>query len=305
MLRLVALAAAAAIASVSTARAEGFDQDLRIDPNVPIISDVAFPSLAPVPLTVAGQLRVPATGADKYPAVVIVHGSAGIDSRERLYADALNRAGIATLAIDMWAARGWLGGVTGRPRGVPETLPDAYGALKFLAGLPHIDASRIGIMGFSWGGVVTMLTATAPYTNQYTGGLPRFAAHAPNYPVCWVYNHVPGYEFNAFTGAPVFIQAGELDDYDRPTTCPDLVASLAPTNQAFISAVVYRGATHAWDRLQPAITVTDPFSHLGQGGQVQFMPNPHVAALSRAATLHFFERVFGIRPEHGRGTGRD
>lgn len=307
-LRVVGFVAAAVIGSLVTAKAQGPDpelrSDLRINPDVPYISDVAFPSLASPPLTIAGQLRVPATGADKYPAVVIVHGSAGIDSRNTFYADALNVAGIATLEIDMWAPRGWLGGVTGRPAGVPETLPDAYGALKFLAGLPHIDASRIGIMGFSWGAVVTMLTATAPYTNQYTGGVLKFAAHAPNYPVCWVYNHVPGYEFNAFTGAPVFIQAGQLDAYDLPTSCPDLVASLTPYDQTFISAVVYEGATHAWDRLEPAVTVTDPYSHLGQGGQVEFVPNPPVAARSRAATVQFFEHVFGIPPRQ-KGTDRD
>lgn len=292
------LGVGALVLSGAPARADGFIQDLRIDFNVPFISDVAFPSLAPVALTVAGQLRVPATGQDKYPAVVIVHGSSGIDNRGKLYYDALNRAGIATLEIDLWAARGWLGGVTGRPRGVPETLPDAYGALKFLAGLPHIDANRIGIMGFSWGGVVTMLTATAPYTNFYTGGALKFAAHAPNYPVCWGYNHIPGYEFATFTGAPVFIQAGELDTYDLPTSCPDLVASLPPYAQNFISAVVYSGATHAFDRLEPPITVTDPFSHLGRGGQVDFVPDPPVAAQSRAATVRFFEGVFGL-PQAG------
>ncbi len=305
MLRIIGFLAVAAIASLPAAKAQGPDpelrEDLRINPNVPFISDVAFPSLAPTPLTIAGQLRVPATGADKYPAVVIVHGSAGIDSRNKFYADALNLAGIATLEIDLWAARGWLGGVTGRLAGVPETLPDAYGALKFLAGLPHIDASRIGIMGFSCGGVVTMLTATAPYTNQYTGGALKFAAHAPNYPVCWAYNHVPGYEFNSFTGAPVFIQAGQLDAYDLPTSCPDLVALLSAYDRTFISAVVYPGATHAWDRLQPAETVTDPYSHLGQGGQVEFVPNPAVAAVSRAATVRFFERVFGIQPNPREG----
>ena len=137
-----------------------------IDPDLPIISYVNFQSLDPVhPLTVSGQLRVPTTETgERLPAVVIVHGSAGVDSRGTFYVEALNDAGIATLEIDMWAARGWLGGITGRPRGVPETLPDAYGALTFLAAQPRIDPVRIGIMGFSWGGVVTMLTATAPYT---------------------------------------------------------------------------------------------------------------------------------------------
>jgi dienelactone hydrolase len=268
---------------------------LAIDAHVPIISYVTFPSLDPVhPLGVAGQLRVPADVEGRLPAVVVVHGSAGIDSRGRFYIEALNRAGIATLEIDLWAARGWLGGITGRPRGVPETLPDAYGALKFLTEQPRIDPQRIGIMGFSWGGVISMLTATQPYTALYTAGRFRFAAHAPNYPVCWVYNRVPGYEFASFTGAPVFIQAGALDAYDLPDTCPNLVHSLPAAAQAFVSVEVYPDATHAWDRLQPAITVTDPFSHLGQGGQVAFVPNPRVARKSRLATLHFFERAFGM-----------
>ena len=124
-----------------------------IDGHVPIISYVSFPSTDRLnPLTVSGALRVPGDNSAPCPAVVLVHGSAGVDSRGQFHAQALNAAGIATLEIDLWAARGWLGGEFGRPRGVPETLPDAFGALQFLAGLPRIDPQRIGIMGFSWGG---------------------------------------------------------------------------------------------------------------------------------------------------------
>lgn len=265
-----------------------------IDPDVPIISYVSFPSVDTVsPLTVSGQLRVPSHTSGAIPAVVVVHGSAGVDSRGRLYAEALNAAGIATLEIDMWAPRGWFGGVFGRPRGVPETLPDAYGALKFLAGLPRIDPARIGIMGFSWGGVVTMLTATEP-TTPHTGNTVKFAAHVAHYPVCWVYNRVPGYAFAAFTGAPVLIQAGALDAYDAPDTCLKLVASLPAAAQQFVSVKVYPNATHAWDRLEPPMVVTDPFSHLGAGGQVDFVPNPGAAFQSRANAVHAFVNAFGL-----------
>lgn len=267
-----------------------------IDPDVPVISYVAFQSADPAhPLTVAGQLRVPAGGEARMPAVVVVHGSAGVDSRGALYARALNEAGIATLEIDMWAARGWLGGTTGRPRGVPETLPDAFGALRFLAALPRIDPARIGIMGFSWGGVVTMLTATEPYAAASEGeqGL-RFAAHLAHYPVCWVYNVVPGYAFRDLTGAPVRIQAGQLDAYDLPDTCPMLVRSLPEEARALVSVTVYPSATHAWDRLQPAMTVFDPFSHLGAGGTVDFVPDPGKAFQARAAAVEFFQEAFGM-----------
>lgn len=265
-------------------------------PDLPAISYVSFQSTDPIaPLEVSGQLRVPkGVDGDPIPAVVIVHGSAGVDSRGSFYAGALNDAGIATLEIDMWAPRGWLGGVSGRPRSVPETLPDAFGALKFLSELDAIDPERIGIMGFSWGGVVTMLAATEPYSDQFAAGTSRFAAHVAHYPVCWVYNAVPGYAFAAFTGAPLLIQAGALDTYDLPDTCPNLVASLPLADQDLMSVKVYRNATHAWDRLQPPMTVTDPFSHLGAGGTVDFIPNPAKALLSQANAVRFFQDSFGM-----------
>lgn len=256
---------------------------------------VSFPSTDPVaPLVVPARFRVPASDRPKVPAVVIVHGSSGVDSRGPYYAERLNRAGIATLEIDMWTPRGLGGGEAGRPATVAETLPDAFGGLKLLAADARIDPQRIGIMGFSWGGVVSMLTATQPYVARYAPAGLRFVAHAPLYPVCWVYNRVPGYEFASLTGAPVFIQAGELDAYDDPDTCPNLVASLPAAAQAFVSATVHPGATHAWDRLEPAVTVTDPFSHKGAGGSVDFIPNPAVAETSGAATAAFFRRVFGL-----------
>lgn len=267
-----------------------------IDPNLPTISYINFQSLDPVtPLTVSGQLRVPASKAgEQIPAVVIVHGSAGVDSRGKLYAEALNDAGIATLEIDMWAARGLY---NNRPSEVPETLSDAYGALKFLSEQPRIDPERIGIMGFSWGGVVTMLTATSPYTNQYTNGKLRFAAHVANYPVCWLYNFRPEYEFQSFTSSPVLIQVGDLDDYDESgEVCLNLVSSLPQLAQDFMTVKVYKNAAHAWDRLQPAITVTDPASHFGEGGQVDIVPNPGKAFQSRATVVNFFQQSLGMLP---------
>jgi dienelactone hydrolase len=218
-----------------------------------------------------------------------VHGTAGVDSRGAFHATALNGAGIATLEIDMWAARGLDGGANGRPSTVAETLPDAYGALRFLCGHPRIDAARIGILGFSWGGIVSLLTATARYTAQYGGDAIRFAAHVANYPVCWTYSRLRAHALDDLTGAPVLIQAGELDTYDEPDTCAKLAASLG---KDFVSVRTYANATHAWDRLEPAVTVSDPQSHLGMGGEVEFVPNPRVAVQSRDNALRFFQEAF-------------
>lgn len=258
------------------------------------VSYVTFRTLDPAQaLTEAGVLRIPVEAKRPMPAVVIVHGSAGVDSRGPAYAADLNAAGIATLEIDMWAARN-IASPADRPKGVPLTLPDAYGAFKLLAANPAIDAKRIGITGFSWGGVVSMLTATSPYSEKYLGKDARFAAHAPNYPVCWVYNRVPGYEFKQFTGAPVLIQAGEIDTYDQPDTCPALVKSLGEAGGKIVTLKMYPGAGHGWDRTEPAMTIEDPYAHLGRGGKVLMENNPAVASTSRAATVAFFRCSLGL-----------
>lgn len=271
------------------------EADPQIGINLTPYNYVSFRSEDPVmPLALGAKLGVPVTGKARIPAVVIAHGSSGVDSRGNYYAALLNRVGIATLEIDMFAERGFYGGSGGRPRSVPETLPDAYGALRMLGSDRRIDPERIGIMGFSFGGVVSMLTATVPYTNKLAPRGLQFAAHAPFYPVCWTYNHAPGFEFAELTGAPVFIQAGEIDTYDDPDSAYKLIQSLPEAARAHVRCQVYPDATHGWDRIEPAVTVNDPYANKGLGGAVNFTPNPAIRAISGQATTDFFREVFAL-----------
>lgn len=258
---------------------------------------VAFPPTGDAPPhNVAGVLRVPQGIDGKLPAVVIVHGSNGVDGRGGYHAASLNTHGIATLEIDLWTARRNFAGASGRPKSVPETLPDAFGALKYLAGLPFIDPTRIGITGYSWGGVVSMLTATKPYADKFSDDGLRFAAHVPFYPVCWVYNTVPGYEFAQLTAAPVLLLAGADDTYDEPDTCNKLVEGLPADARQYVSVTVYPGATHAWNMPGDALLiVNDPFAHKGKGGEVRFQSNPEVTEQSRVATDAFFVKALGVK----------
>ncbi len=236
----------------------------------------------------AGILNVPYTASTPRPAIVIVHGSGGVDSRGAHYADALNRAGFVTLEIDLWSPRG-VDNPGQRPQSVRETLPDAFAALHFLSGRTDIvDASRIAIMGFSWGGVVSMLTATAANRAEFATGAERFAAHAPIYPVCWVYNRASGYDFGALTGAPVLIQAGAADAYDAPERCERLKASLSARDRQLVTVHTYPGATHAWERREPDTDVTDPYSHEGAGGELPLRYNAETTRISTEAVIAFF-----------------
>jgi dienelactone hydrolase len=245
-------------------------------------------------LVVAGRLTLPRVATRPMPAVVIVHGSAGVDSRSIDYAHTLQLAGIATLEVDLWSARWPAGGLLRRPNSVPETLPDAFGALAFLAAHEAIDPSRIGIMGFSWGGVVSMLSATKAYADRYAPAGLRFAAHAPFYPVCWVYGKVPAYEFRDLTGAPVLIHAAADDEYEGPDTCNDMRAGLLAADRAVVEVVNVPGATHAFDRRGPDVSVVDPYAHFGKGGDVNFRHAPGATAAARKRTVAFFRRRFGL-----------
>lgn len=239
-----------------------------------------------------GELREPVTttGPRRLPAVVILHGSGGVDSRGGWYSRQLNRAGFATLEIDLWAARGVSGPET-RPKSPTETLPDAFAALNFLAARDGIDPDRIGLMGFSWGGVVTMLSATAPVQAAFGGSGRAFAAFAPFYPVCWGYNQVPGIVFRELTGKPIFIQAGALDRYDDPDSCAKLRESLPEVERRLVTVTTYPTATHAWDRREPDTVVNDPFAHKGKGGPTPFSYNPAVTQRSTAAAIAFFRKT--------------
>lgn len=232
-------------------------------------------------------LRVPYGHSEKIPAVIVVHGSGGVDSRGGHYVQMLNQAGIATLELDLWAARG-VRSAAERPRSVVETLPDAYAALNFLSNRDEINPSKIGIMGFSWGGVVSMLTANKKYQDQFAAPNQSFAAHAPFYPVCWVYNVAPSYEFKELTGSPVLIQAGLDDTYDEPNTCGNLVNSLSASDKANVHLIMYENATHAWERREPDGAANDPYSHLGKGGEVPLRYNPTATEGSTKAVIEFF-----------------
>lgn len=267
----------------------------KIDKQLPHIFYINIPvQTADTSWQVSAQYRLPRIEtAQALPAVIILHSSSGIDSTGRFYARALNNAGIATLELDLWGARGLQGGSANRPATPQETLPDVFAALHYLLQQPNINAEKIGVIGFSWGGVLSMLTATEQYMAM-TGTPFRFAGHVAHYPVCWLYNNVPGFEFANLTGAPVLIQTGELDDYDLPETCPLMVANLSEVDKETVELNTFKKAYHAWDRLEAEWLVTDPFSHLGQGGEVTLSPNKRVAKKSRRNVVKFFRNIFEL-----------
>lgn len=200
---------------------------------------------------VAGELRTPETGAGALPAVLVLHTSAG-SSGDRIslhYIERLNRAGIATLRISMFPNS------QARPRSTRDVLPHAFGSLLYLAQHARIDPQRVGVLGFSYGGVMSLIMTSDEIVQEYTGGKARFAAHLAVYPVCSAHLQILGGKnsiygtgtYQKVTGAPVHILAGELDTYDEPDSCPKFVAALPEGVREHFGATVYPGAHHVFD----------------------------------------------------------
>ena len=179
------------------------------------------------------------------------------------------------------------------PRKVlPKPWGDGHPAMWYAAGntSSYGMAARkgLGVLGFSWGGVVSLLTATPRWRDALGANAPPIRGHAALYPVCWAYENVPGLSLADLTGAPILIQAGDADAYDDPDGLDQLLRRLPAASRAVIRGVTHPGAGHGFDRDAPARTIVDPFAHKGVGGPVLMAFQPEAAAAARAANVAFF-----------------
>lgn len=231
------------------------------------------------------------------PAVVLLHSKWGwSDQHEGVgtYAQALRNAGFATLELRMFPNSS-----SARPGGPAAYLPDLFGALRFLAARPDIDAKRIAVAGYSFGGLLALVSATKWANVTYGNADLQFSAHAPFYPICWVFkanikgrqSPVPTDAWLQWTGAPVRIYAGALDDYDDkdPGACRDAVDSLPDAQRKPFSVQVFPDATHGWD--QPlAANFFEKLACKGKGCYNTNTPNRKAAEQSTKDLIEFLSR---------------
>lgn len=239
---------------------------------------------------VQGSFGLPSGAAPRVPAVLILHGSAGVDGRGAFYARALEEAGIATLEITMF-------GRGGRPRtGHAANMPHAAAALKWLAAQPRIDSERLGVMGFSWGGVMSVLMSSELVQERLGKDVPRPVAFAPFYPVCTIMADFLKSRRHSFYDAhtrmsatPMLIHIGTQDDYElgeRP--CDALVATWpeAARSRTMVRNVAH--ATHAFDSQTGYRQFYEAGAKAGRGATITVMPSPKDAAEARQRIVEFF-----------------
>jgi len=192
-------------------------------------------------IELAGELAFPA-GPGPFPAIVIAHGCAGTGYSDRMWAPLLREWGYATFIVDSFRPRGYSRICEHTERLQPlERVPDVYGALAALSTNPKIDPQRIGLMGMSHGGILTIDAATQWAKDTFLHGGSGFRAFFPIYPYCNI--TVPEL---ASISAPMRIHSGELDDWTPAKPCQEYVESLKVAGQD-AAIQVYAQAHHSFD----------------------------------------------------------
>ena len=222
----------------------------------------------------SGTLYLPENHSRPCPAVVIVHGTTGIDSRGAFYRDSILQAGMAILEVDF--RTGIYQGPSTRPP--PEALvPMGFAALKELRKLPAIDPGRIGIMGFSMGGHLTVTTAFEANRKLWMGEEKGFAAHVAFYPVCKPFLRQADCKM---TGAPMIIFYGTEDAYGDGKYVPEFKRLLLEKYGFDATTVEYAGAHHGFNRNEPTLSYWDPAA-IGRKGYMAWDGNAANDSLTR------------------------
>jgi dienelactone hydrolase len=186
---------------------------------------------------IGGELFVPASEAERLPAIILMHGRSGVQEYQRQWARELNQLGIATFLVDSLSGRGLLI-VSGWAR-----IIDAYRALAVLAQHPRIDASRIALLGWSQGGIVSFYAGMSRLQRMYQPAGVAFAAYVAFYPGC----NYTLQEEDLRDERPVLILHGTADNLTPIAACREDVARLQQAGHQEVELVEFPGAHHAFD----------------------------------------------------------
>jgi dienelactone hydrolase len=197
--------------------------------------------------SVVGHLFLPEqTTVQPVPCVIACHGSRGWREHNDEHIKNWLAAGIAVFKVYSFESR-QVDNVVEDQMMVTHAmmLADAFSALKLLGNNPQIDAARIAISGWSLGGMVALYAAWLPLAEALAPDGERFCAHLPFYPAAYIRT-----EEERWSGAPIQILHGEIDDYTPLILATGLAAELKPLG-VDIEIKVYPDAHHSFDSNEP------------------------------------------------------
>lgn len=192
------------------------------------------------PVTLHAKLFLP-RGSGKAPAVIIAPGSGGVNPSMLVHARALVDSGIAVLLVDPFGGRGVKDTIAAQTQfSFAASTWDVFAAMRALDAQPEIDASRLGAMGYSRGGISVLQAAVRPVADAALGPGRALRAVLAGWPWC-------GYQFTDPQTAPTAVRfaVGDLDNWVSPIQCQAYFTAMRPRNPA-VSLRLFRGANHGF-----------------------------------------------------------
>jgi dienelactone hydrolase len=208
---------------------------------------VSFANATPGhPLRVPGTIYRP-SGTGPFPAMVLLHGCHGVSASTRDWGTWFRELGFVALVVDSWAPRAFPADCGPSAPELPSTerFDDAMGGLAFLQSLPYVARGRVGVIGWSNGGVFAMSVVNGP-------SLDRARARGVTLPEPGFQAAVgvsPGGCFSLVQERvirPLLVLIGDADDWTLASVCGEMVAAMK-SRGAVTSIVSYPGAFHYFD----------------------------------------------------------
>ena len=204
-------------------------------------------------------------GPGPHPAVIMLHGRAGpysslakgeysaetLSKRHKEWGEFWAARNYVALLVDSFGPRGYPAGFTKgsydeRPPEVSEQTVrplDAYGALLYLRKQPGILKDRIGVQGWSNGGMTVLVTMSDQSPGlPLPSGEPGFRAAIAEYPGCGM-DAIKG-AYRAY--APILLMIAGDDEEVSPKRCEEF-AKRAKSDGNDLKVIVYPGASHNFD----------------------------------------------------------
>jgi dienelactone hydrolase len=209
-------------------------------------SRIAFPNATPGrPLEIPAEEFRP-EGPGPFPALVLLHGCHGVLPGTREWGRWFAARGYVALVVDSWAPRRIGDGCPPGPD-IPNTerFDDAVGAFRWLQGRAYVDRARIGVAGWSNGGVFAIAVVNGPSLERARArGVvvpePGFRASVGFYPG-GCYSLVAEQVVR-----PLLVLIGEADDWTPAAECRQMVEAMRGRG-ADARIVTYPGAYHYFD----------------------------------------------------------
>lgn len=230
--------------------------------------------------------------AAPHPAIVGLHGCAGMFGRSglptplyRAWAAEFNRAGYHVLLVDSFGPRrhGEMCSVGGFDLQIYRKRPrDAYGALWYLQSQPFVRGDRVGLVGWSQGGGVTLYSIRSQSLGR-PAQLPQgdFRAAVAFYPGACSEERQAGWS----STIPLLMLIGAADIWTPMPPCKALLDGAAARGNK-VETVIYPGAYHGFDA--PDVSIRQLPAYVTRAGVIPIVgtdPAARADALQRVPSF--------------------